>query len=183
MIGSSGPKPPLLEEPVSAFTTLVTGEDPGSWLALPLFLDGPAMLGAVASASAAALRPALPCLSSARTVDELSAPLDGPDPLVPPGTKALLGRLPFAVGTSSRYWLTPEFPGGAIELPGEVARALAGRASDTSSAITALLIENSLRPRRAQADSSPDQHRGVNDARLPGLAQASRGLGRPRPSP
>lgn len=156
MIGSSGPSPPLLEDPVSALTTLETGEDPEVWLPPTVFTaGGPAgrpMRGAVAWASAAAFRPALPCLSSARTVDGLSAPLEDPGPFVPPpGAIVLLGWLPFAVGTSSWYWLTPEFPGGAI-VP-LAATALVGSTSDTSSAITARLIENSLRSRRAQADS------------------------------
>ncbi len=63
----------------------------------------------------------------------------------------LLGWLPFAVGTFSWYWLTPEFPGGAIVTL--AATALAGRASDTSSPISARLIDSTLRSRRAQADT------------------------------
>jgi hypothetical protein len=175
MIGSSGPRPPLLEEPVSALTTLETGEDPGAVLAPPLFA-GRAEPGAVASASAAALRPALPCLSSARSVDVLIVPPEDPPPWVPPaGTMVLLGRLPFAVGTSSWYWLTPEFPGGAIVRI--FASAPAGSMSNTNSPITALLIENSLRSRRAEADSSValDPERAFWC--LPGLAEQNTGNG------
>jgi hypothetical protein len=41
----------------------------------------------------------------------------------------------------SRYWLTPEFPGGATVRTGAAATALAGITSDRSSPITTLLID------------------------------------------
>jgi hypothetical protein len=56
-----------------------------------------------------------------------------------------LGRLPFAVGMSSTYWLTPETPGGAIVRIGARARALAGIASARRPPMTMLLIEYALR--------------------------------------
>jgi hypothetical protein len=106
----------------------------GAWLA---------WAGAVASASAAACRPALPCRSRARRVDALSAedPLEEPGPFPPDGTTLRLGRLPLAVGMVSRYWLTPETPGGAIVRIGARAKAVAGIARERRTPITMFLIE------------------------------------------
>ena len=95
-------------------------------------------MGAVAAASAAAAAPCGPWAASAcRVEDEIvlpppelpplelapppeppapPEPCEPPEPCDPPptGCTVLVGRLPPAVGIVSSYWLTPEFPGGAI---------------------------------------------------------------------
>lgn len=159
MIGSNGPSPPR-EEPVSAFTMLVSGDD-----AVPsppgLASVASVRLGAVDCARSAAMRPSLPCSSSARSVEELSAPLEEPGPL---RTAVLLGWLPFAVGKVSSNWLTPEFPTGATVRAGATARALAGIATDRSSPTTTRLIEHRLRANEAPEGQLDSGHSGVDGA-------------------
>ena len=132
-IGSSGPSPPPLVEPLSALRTLVDGDDPwppdvgalDSRRAPPEWPAGRARRGAVAAASAAVASPVGPCLARARWVDAAIAPPPvepGPPPVpprppatpTPPGWTVFVGWPPSAVGTVSTYWPTPEFPGGAI---------------------------------------------------------------------
>jgi hypothetical protein len=129
-----------LVEPVSALTSVMTGEteppDPAALealMALPLAAPwrGPepdlaaCPVGAVAFASADAPSPSEPARASARCVADESPP-DPPEPdefpepdevpLDPPPEPPVwivpLGRPPPAVGNTSTYWLTPEFPGG-----------------------------------------------------------------------
>jgi len=132
MMGSTGPSPPLLVEPVAALTRLVRGDEPfplegaDTEEGVPppaLGAAGRGWVGAVACASPAAATPAGPCAASARAVEGATGPLPPPLPPPPPpepceppptGWTVLVGLLPAAVGIVSSYWLTPELPGGAI---------------------------------------------------------------------
>jgi hypothetical protein len=126
--------------------------------------------GAVASASAAAATPAGPCAASACWVEAGIAPPppDAPPPVLPPpvppplevppgppgwleepltGCTVFVGRPPPAVGTTSTYWPTPEFPGGAsVRLE---ASAEAGSAKKIASAIATRLTNGNTFGRRA----------------------------------
>src|SRR6185437_7074375 len=127
--GSSGPSPLPLLEPVSDLRTLAAGDAPPPETAdVAPWPAGPVGAGAVARASAAAAAPVGPCPASARWVEDEIAPAPGEPvaPALPPGglpapptgppTRWTVfdGCAPPAVGTVSRYWPTPELPGGAI---------------------------------------------------------------------
>jgi hypothetical protein len=88
MSGSSGPRPPLLDEPVSDLITLVAGEPPspleaGDEEGLGVSVgatrpEGFAAAGAVARARAAAAAPVGPWDASARAVEDGIAPRPAP---------------------------------------------------------------------------------------------------------
>jgi len=146
--------------------------------------------GAVADASAAAALPADPWAWSACSVPDGIVP-ELPEPPPPPPAEAApppewivpVGRPPLAVGTFSTYWLTPEFPGGAIRcvrapLPtpcpnaGPGTTTAAGRPSAAMQATTTRFIVIRYAPPRPRLTVVGRNQSTFDRAPAPGEAQA-----------